>query len=238
MGVRSDRRQIIAERFEPLVALLWTCAAAIACGDNAQGVMSPDAATLDAAAPLDAGERTDGATRADAALPDGAQPLTRQELRDPESCKGCHPAHYREWSGSMHAYAAKDPVFIAMNKRGQRETGGELGDFCVRCHAPMAVLDGLTTDGLNLDQLEDRDRGVSCYFCHNVVAIEGEHNAMLRLADDATMRGGIVDPVQPTAHNAAFSELYDSTSPKSSAMCGACHDIVTQSGVPISSWRR
>ena len=39
----------------------------------------------------------------------------------------------------MHAYAAEDPVFLAMNARGQRETKGALGDFCVKCHAPMAV---------------------------------------------------------------------------------------------------
>ena len=76
--------------------------------------------------------------------------LTRQELLDPETCQDCHPDHYREWSGSMHAYASDDPVFLAMNQRGQRETGGELGDFCVKCHAPMAVLEGATTDGLDM----------------------------------------------------------------------------------------
>jgi hypothetical protein len=167
----------------------------------------------------------------DSSIEPGA--LTRQELRDPESCKGCHPAHYREWSSSMHAYAAKDPVFIAMNARGQRETDGELGDFCVRCHAPMAVLDGLTTDGLNLDQLADKDRGVSCYFCHNVVSIDGTHNAMLSIANDTTMRAAIEDPLQPSAHRAAYSELFDNTSRSSSALCGGCHDIVTPNGVHL-----
>jgi hypothetical protein len=39
----------------------------------------------------------------------------------------------------MHAYAAEDPVFLAMNARGQRETQGALGAFCVNCHAPLAV---------------------------------------------------------------------------------------------------
>ena len=56
----------------------------------------------------------------------------------------------------MHAYAADDPVFVAMNQRGQRETAGALGDFCVKCHAPVAVHDGLTTDGLNLATLPSR----------------------------------------------------------------------------------
>src|SRR5439155_8964026 len=78
--------------------------------------------------------------------------LARAELLKPETCKTCHQDHFREWSGSMHAYASDDPVFLAMNKRGQRETAGALGAFCVNCHAPMAVREGATKDGLNLAQ--------------------------------------------------------------------------------------
>lgn len=174
---------------------------------------------------------TDAQVDADVAQQTGA--LTREQLLDPETCKGCHPAHYREWSSSMHAYAAKDPVFIAMNKRGQRETGGELGDFCIKCHAPMAVVDKLTTDGLNLEGLPDSERGVSCYFCHNVVGIEGDHNALLRLANDTTMRGPIRDPLRVSAHGAEHSDMFEEASPSSSALCGACHDIVTPNGVHL-----
>src|SRR6185295_1082953 len=72
------------------------------------------------------------------------------ELQDPQTCNECHPRHVTQWSGSMHAYASEDPVFVAMNRRGQRETNGELGTFCVQCHAPMAVKLGLT-DGTNFD---------------------------------------------------------------------------------------
>ena len=73
---------------------------------------------------------------------DGPKTYTREELLKPETCKECHKEHYTEWSGSMHAYASKDPVFLAMNKRGQRETHNDLGKFCVNCHAPMAVQAG------------------------------------------------------------------------------------------------
>ncbi len=159
--------------------------------------------------------------------------MTREQLRDPQTCKGCHPNHYREWSSSMHAYAARDPVFLAMNKRGQRETHGQLGDFCIKCHAPMAVVDKLTKDGLDLERLPDKERGVSCYFCHNVTGIDGDHNGMLRLANDTTMRGPIRDPHEPYAHRPEFSEMFEDTSPKSTAMCGGCHDIVTQTGVHL-----
>ena len=61
----------------------------------------------------------------------GGEPtyLTREELLDPQACQKCHPDHFTDWSGSMHAYASDDPLFVAMNRRGQRETGGALGTF-------------------------------------------------------------------------------------------------------------
>ncbi len=173
----------------------------------------------------------------DAGAPSLPGAVTREQLRDPETCKGCHPNHYREWSSSMHAYAAQDPVFVAMNQRGQRETHGELGDFCIRCHAPMAVIDKRTKDGLDLDHLPDKDRGVSCYFCHDVTGIDGDHNGMLRVANDTTMRGPIRDPLQPGVHRAEFSEMFEDTSPRSTAICGGCHDIVTQTGVHLERTR-
>jgi len=159
--------------------------------------------------------------------------LTRSELLDPTTCKRCHEDHYREWSGSMHAYAAEDPVFLAMNARGQRETKGQLGTFCVGCHAPMAVREGATKDGLNLAQVAPSLKGVTCFFCHSVDAVEGTHGNPLRLAADGAMRGGIPDPVANAAHPAKYSPLHDRDRADSSAMCGACHDIVTGHGAHI-----
>ncbi|MDH5672314.1 MAG: cytochrome c family protein [Myxococcales bacterium] len=162
-----------------------------------------------------------------------ASTKTVEELRSPETCKQCHPRHYEEWSGSMHAYAAKDPVFLAMNRRGQRETDGALGDFCIKCHAPLAVQAGLTTDGLNLDEVPDEYEGITCYFCHNAVDVVGDHNADVIVANDTTMRGGITDPRTASAHHAQYSELHDRNSPRSSEFCGGCHDIVTPAGVEL-----
>ena len=159
--------------------------------------------------------------------------FTRAELMDPETCQTCHPVQYLEWSGSMHAYASEDPVFRAMNARGQRETDGALGDFCVQCHAPMAVQEGLTRDGLNLDQLPTAVQGITCYFCHQVTEVAGTHNNPLELANDTTMRGPIADPVPTEGHGSAYSTLHDRTRLTSSAMCGACHDVRLDNGVML-----
>lgn len=174
-----------------------------------------------------------GACSSDAAAPQPELVFSRQELLDPRTCQGCHPQHYREWASSMHAYAAEDPVFLAMNARGQRETNGELGDFCVKCHAPMALSEGATVDGLNMAEVPEALRGVTCYFCHTTEAVEGTHNNPLVLANDLTMRGGIADPVPTAAHRSAYSELHDSTQAASATACGACHDIVNGHGVHL-----
>jgi hypothetical protein len=163
--------------------------------------------------------------------------LTHEQLLDPKTCEGCHKDHYKEWSGSMHAYAAEDPVFLAMNKRGQRETNGQLGEFCVKCHAPMAVRMGATKDGLNLDTVDPKLKGVGCYFCHSVDAVEDTHGDTMKnplhLANDDVMRGGFADPVANTAHRAKYSPLHARDQADSAKMCGECHDIVNGHGTKI-----
>jgi hypothetical protein len=170
-----------------------------------------------------------------AACGDAAKPskFDREALMDPESCRSCHPSQYDEWSGSMHAYAADDPVFVAMNARGQRETGGALGSFCVSCHAPVALREGLTTDGTNLAQVPQAKKGVTCYFCHAIEAVTDTHNNPLVLAKDDALWGPFGDPVPGTPHVAKYSPFLDGTRSESAAACGSCHDIVNQHGAHV-----
>jgi Cytochrome c554 and c-prime len=185
--------------------------------------------------------------------------MTRAQLLDSNTCATCHgTTHFHDWSQSMHAYASKDPVFLAMNARGQRETGGKLGTFCVQCHAPMAVRDGMTTDGLNLSSLPAvYQQGVSCFFCHSVESVGSAHgdaaldpdafdrdassldNAAVNLASDLVMRGEYPNSESPaaltpnTAHASAYSPLHDHTQLQSGQLCGACHDVVSPAGGDI-----
>ena len=168
--------------------------------------------------------------------------LTPDDILDPESCRSCHPTHVEQWESSMHAYAAKDPVFVALNQRGQRETDGALGDACVQCHAPVALAAGLTTDGTNLADLPDHLGGVTCAWCHRVDAVTGDHNAALSVdADSVLLRGGIYDPTPNLAHDAAGSPLHDRNDPASSSLCGSCHDVVLPNGFHLertyAEWR-
>jgi len=159
--------------------------------------------------------------------------FSRDDLLDPMTCGGCHGDHYDDWSASMHAYASDDPVFLAMNQRGQRETNGQLGSFCVKCHAPMAVNEGATSDGLNLANVPQKLHGVTCFFCHTVESVEGTHDNPLVLANDITMRGEYDNPVASAAHPSTYSVLHDRDQLGSASLCGACHDIVTTQGAAI-----
>jgi hypothetical protein len=120
-----------------------------------------------------------------------------------------------------------------MNQRGQRETRGELGDFCVRCHAPQAVREGATSDGLNLASLPAELKGVTCYFCHNATGAEQPFNNHLVLAGDTLMRAGIHEPVPSAAHPSAYSVFHDRNRAESSSLCGSCHDVVNAHGVKL-----
>ena len=161
---------------------------------------------------------------------------SKERLQDPNTCMDCHQTHYTQWSGSMHAYASDDPVFVAMNKRGNRETNGALGTFCIKCHAPMAIENGTITDAnagdFDPQALSPAERGITCYFCHNVDKVVSDHNNGLVIANDQTMRGGAKNPVDSPAHHSKYDKLIHSDT-NESELCGSCHDIVLPNGVPI-----
>jgi hypothetical protein len=173
---------------------------------------------------------------------------------DPLTCKACHEQHYDDWSASMHAYAADDPLFVAMNQRGQDQA--QVGTFCVNCHAPMAVRTGKTVDGTNLASLPQSLRGVTCYYCHTVDGVLDAHqdastptdatpadaaltdaavldDDSLHFADDGVMRASFHDPLPNVAHNSAYSGLHDGTRLESAQLCGGCHDVVNAHGAEI-----
>ncbi len=141
----------------------------------------------------------------------------------------------------MHAQASDDPLFVAMNEGAQRETGGAIGNFCVRCHAPIAVATGATKNGLNLPGLPSAMHGITCYFCHSVDGVTGTNDDPLHLATDGILRAGIANPVSTPAHASAYSALQDRDVAPSSQLCGACHDVVLSNGLAIeqtyAEWR-
>jgi hypothetical protein len=159
---------------------------------------------------------------------------------DPLSCASCHPGVYQAWSLSMHAYASDDPIFVAMNARGQRETGGALGDFCVRCHAPVALARGATFDGRNLTEIPSALRGVTCVACHSDPG-NAAGAGPLTLATDGIMRGPIADAMPNPVHRSVYSASLDRDQPAAASLCGVCHAVTNSHGLEVErtfdEWR-
>jgi hypothetical protein len=150
----------------------------------------------------------------------------------PAQCAECHPRHAADWEISNHAYAIVDPVFQAMLKLGQAETDGELDNFCVRCHSPIADETGQApvqrdADGVAFQDLDALDsiarHGVSCDGCHTTTSVEATANAEYTLTPDGTRRAGIFDPEPNDFHASEFSGVIPV-----SEFCGTCHQVVSE----------
>ncbi len=87
-----------------------------------------------------------------------------------QSCGFCHVSEIvDDFAGSMMANAARDPLFRAALQVANADAAGS-GELCLRCHAPNGWLEGRSsvTDGSALTKNDLQ--GVSCSFCHRLVA--------------------------------------------------------------------
>jgi hypothetical protein len=121
---------------------------------------------------------------------------------------------------------------------GQRETRGDLGEFCVKCHTPVGNLRGETdvvydaahdvhrqpTRGLSEDAMD----GVSCLVCHSTTKVNGPSNANFDMDLGGPRRAPIQDPDPTPAHESAYSSTH-----KNSNICGTCHVVVNQKNVAL-----
>lgn len=156
----------------------------------------------------------------------------------PQSCGTCHKQHYEDWSGSMHAYAVKDPVFLAMNKKGQEETKGKLDQFCVQCHSPVASKLGMTPVAPDKNGIHRMDfnmknpliaHGVQCVTCHNIKSVEATLNAKFTLSNKTYF-----GPTGSAAANKVHP-MQKSSVLVSSQMCGSCHNVVNPKGALLEN---
>lgn len=166
-------------------------------------------------------------------------------FRDPETCRPCHAEHVRQWEGSMHAYAATDPLFHGIADIMTVDFGGELasGQFCTQCHTVPGVLLGETkmekgpggvptvkTHGLS----RVAQMGVSCDVCHSAARVAQSFNANIVFEPTGIVRGPFGGALETTAHSSVESPLH-----RSGDLCAGCHNVVLPGGpgrtVPLES---
>jgi mono/diheme cytochrome c family protein len=174
----------------------------------------------------------------------GTQPGTADTVAVPASaCGGCHsPADgrdvriSREWSGSMMAQSARDPLFhaaLAVTNKYGAAAGQNFGEYCIRCHSPSGWLAGRSEDGTG-GSLRGTDLdGVQCDYCHRVVdpahpdstvpvtlyPAPGYGNGMHVIQSSGSVRRG------PRDGAAAAHPAVADTFQRSGSFCGVCHDV-------------
>ncbi len=167
-----------------------------------------------------------------------AVPFLASDFSVAETCQSCHPQHYAEWSGSMHAYAVIDPSWQAIRAVGQGQYINALDGACSPCHSPIGLRSGDIEWGpLDMDALEPITReGIGCDACHTITGLSRLSNAGMQLSPSDIKHGTIKDPVSNGFHESQYNDLY-----ASSEYCGSCHDFVTDAGLPLEivfqEWR-
>ncbi|MFN0135042.1 MAG: multiheme c-type cytochrome [Phycisphaerae bacterium] len=138
----------------------------------------------------------------------GTQPNTLfNNLQEAQVCRICHGdfeyehAPYDRWAGSMMAQAARDPIFHACLAIANQDAA-KSGDLCLRCHAPVAWLEGrsIPTNGAGLID-KDFD-GVSCHFCHRLV--DPIYDAVNNPVEDAVVLSELTTAIPTNPHTGQY----------------------------------
>jgi hypothetical protein len=170
------------------------------------------------------------------------RPMLEIDFPSAKECKTCHPKQYTEWSRSMHAYAQHSPIFEAFQLTLQERTSGTIGTFCTRCHTPLGTALGENGQRRNVNRSRLSMEGITCVVCHRMErpyykASTRRHVVPGKL-NDVCMFGPFDDAVSLEENS---HESRKSVSIRSSAFCGACHDVTTPEGVRLeeafSEWQ-
>lgn len=174
------------------------------------------------------------------------------DYADPNSCYQCHQSQYDEWIGSMHAIAQSSPVTELQNRlvvfkdqHDQGSHGVEVGDLCIKCHAPTSRLGGSESEkedvlALIPERAPASQFGVSCVACHQIESIqqstpfaEDTNKVRYKNAENLTYTQGrtMVGPfgdvndndhsVGNSAHKGAFGSHFGDAS-----FCASCHTVM------------
>jgi hypothetical protein len=150
------------------------------------------------------------------------------DLQASEECGRCHQDIYRYWKSSMHAQAFDSQRFQQAFQQAKTDAGKDPG--CLTCHAPAAVY-------MQDAKFEKKTswEGVTCDFCHSVQAIK-PGAALPFVVQAGLVKTGPLKGAQPTAHDAAYSEVYTS-----STLCTPCHQYTNDKKLDVlttySEWQ-
>jgi hypothetical protein len=175
------------------------------------------------------------------------------------TCATCHPNQYREWSVSQHSYSQLSPMMMSFQNVTNRRTATTVGDFCLRCHAPVGTELGEPLSLSNLDRDPASREGITCIVCHRVskpyskaagriALVEGDiFNPVYGPTGDAELKRVLSEPetyrvvTEPGKSGRAIhgdvEKFFTLTRPE---FCATCHEVFNPIGFrleePISEY--
>ncbi len=212
---KQARRKFMGLRLEwvrrPL-AVIWLIAIVGGCSDPAED--PADSPTLALVDPL--------------SIP-ATPTLDPKRFRTSDTCATCHADHAREWRLSRHAFAMRDPVFRRLVAIRNVAKANQEDGFCTQCHSAIGTRGGECVQGFNFDALSPVVlEGVTCEACHKTTEVVRTFNAGHKLDAAVGMGATLSDPEDNAFHTSR-------TAPHmaKAEFCGACHDVVETSGLPL-----
>ena len=158
-------------------------------------------------------------------------------FNSPDVCAECHPEKYEEWTGSMHYYAFKDPIYQGELNLAYKAGGHALTRQCEGCHSPFGMMTG-ETQGAGLKGLSPIAlAGVSCDICHSISGHthwqtpyhQPENGSMILSPGYDGKEGPVLTKYGPFApeegcgdifHTCLQSELH-----QQAELCASCHQV-------------
>jgi hypothetical protein len=127
------------------------------------------------------------------------------------------------WLGTMMSNSMRDPLFLAALTVAEQDKRN-IGQWCIRCHSPVAYVNGdsLPGNGSALNSLDDE--GVTCEVCHRSMIDTTdpnspyEWNAQITFDPTDTKHGPYSNP---SPFHATLQDPFTSTS----MLCGQCHEV-------------
>ncbi len=155
----------------------------------------------------------------------------------PSVCKECHEKQYKEWNGSVHSLAFRDPVYQGELNKGVKAVGHDIARQCEGCHSPAGMVTGEVKGPGNAGLSEMALAGVSCDTCHSVSGVthwqtpshEPENGSFVLTPGVDTVEGARLikrGPIKPGADcGGGFHDCAESGLHLRADLCASCHQV-------------
>jgi hypothetical protein len=162
---------------------------------------------------------------------------TSAEFTEPQTCAGCHPQKYEEWTNSVHALAFQDPIYQGELNAAIKAVGHDIAKQCEGCHSAAAVVQG-EIKGAGITGLSPLAMaGVSCDVCHSIKdhthwqtpTHQPENGSMILSPGKEGPNGPVLTKYGPFAADEecgmGFHECVASPLHLTSELCASCHQV-------------